>query len=50
MGIIVIGTLCQLREGLDTKTHIYVYDNIFYDHAQAQIASAKIDVKNKVVV
>ena len=32
MGVIIIGLLSQTREGLDTKTHLYLYD-----HEQAQI-------------
>ena len=50
MGIIIIGILNQAREGLDTKTHLYLYESRFYDHEQAQIASAEVDLKNKVVV
>ena len=50
MGIIIIGILSQAREGLDTKAHLYLYDSSFYDHEQSQIASAEVDLKNKVAV
>lgn len=42
MGII------QARKGLDTKAHLYLYDSRLYDHEQAQIASAEIDLRNKI--
>ena len=50
MWIIIIGILSQARKGRDTKAHLYLYDSRFYDHEQAQIASAEVDLKNKVAV
>ena len=50
MRIIIIGILSQTREGLDTKIHLYLYDSKFYEHEQAQTASAEVDLKNKEVV
>ena len=50
MGVIRIGFLSQAREGLDTKAHLYLYDSRFYDHEQAHIVSAELDLKNKIVV
>ena len=47
MRIIIIGILSQAREGVDTTTRLYLYDSRFYDHEQAQIASADLDLKIK---
>lgn len=35
---------------MDTKAHLYLYDSKFYDHEQAQIVSAEVDLKNKIAV
>ena len=47
---IVIGILSQAREGLDTKAHLYLYDNRFYDHKQTQIVNAEAYLKNKLTI
>ena len=50
MWIIIIGILSQARKGRDTKAHLYLYDSRFYDHEQAQISSAEVDLTNKAAV
>ena len=41
MGIIVIRILSQVKEGLDSKALLCLYDSRFYDYEQFQIASVK---------
>ena len=40
----------QAKKHLDTKAYLYLCDSKFYDHEQAQIVSAEVDLKNKIVV
>lgn len=40
----------QVKKHLDTKSHLYLYDIKIYDHEQAQIISAEVDLKNKIAV
>ena len=35
LGLVIIGVLSQTRAGLDTKAHLYLYDERFNDHEQA---------------
>lgn len=35
---------------MDTKVHVYIYDSRFNDHEQAQIATTKMDNRNRLVV
>ncbi|KAK2663017.1 hypothetical protein Ddye_001591 [Dipteronia dyeriana] len=50
LGVIIIGILSQTRAGLDTKAHLYLYDGRFSNHTQAQLATAEVDLRNKVAV
>ena len=50
LGVIIIGVLSQTRAGLDTKAHLYLYDGRFSNHEQAQLATAEVDLRNKVAV
>ena len=50
LGVVIIGVLSQTRAGLDTKAHLYLYDERFNDHEQAQLATAEVDLRNKVAV
>ena len=35
LGVVIIEVLSQTRAGLDTKAHLYLYDERFNDHEQA---------------
>ena len=48
LGVVIIGVLSQTRAELDTKAHLYLYDERFNDHEQAQLATAEVDLRNKV--